>query len=236
MPYFEDLIGMGTLVDGGGRSAKDGVVVAFVYRSLNVSTRFRFTYAGVTFARAVEALVPNADRIIRSFASEAELRMGWTKLAEELRRARKQVIAGALMSHASNKPIRPNSTNVGIEARPVAGGSSDNDGTLTPREISALPRLPWNSRGFLVLGGCHTGEPVQGDKLSVADYFARQQGVPAIGQRGSGSFSKTWDSFRAHDSGDTTETVLLWSYNRGLSNNVLGDGARNQGSVSRLTS
>ena len=77
---------------------------------------------------------------------------------------------------------------------------------VNPSIIEELPQLPWAPGATLEVVGCNSGVGTP----SLAQSFARNQGVRTTGQRGFASFSKSKDKYEAIDK--TTRTVYLRAY------------------------
>lgn len=243
MPWTEDFAGTGCLADSSAPGMSiPGVVFAFIYRQppkgeeLSGSTRMRFAFAGRSFTDAMQARFPGTQAIVRSFLTEAELRIAWTALAAELQRSGARALGGAIMSHATSfQKSNPTGANYGIETKAGPTGDATDDGTLRSAEIAGMDRLPWDPRGFLLLCGCNSGSATGDGGARLADVFARRQGVVTVGQSGYAKFSKAWDRLDPHDGQDSSSNCFLWAYGEGL-NNRGGDGLRMPGYVARLAS
>jgi len=157
-----------------------------------------------------EEFSPAVDGFLeKEVRTEGEFVNAWNSIRTMAQRRRLAVWAGHLLTHAS----KPDDSSGGLEFRPHGDGR-----TLERHEITALVKLPWDNRGFLVLAGCNTGN-IGRRGWCPAQSFAEAQGVPTLGQTGYGYFSRKWLSYQDSDTG-----ICLWAFHRGK-NGALGSKA-----------
>jgi hypothetical protein len=157
--------------------------------------------------------------------TEGDFKAAWKKIADRCRNDAAVVIEGHLFTHASWLGLR----RTGLEFKK----DGVDDATVTEAEIKALEPLNWHpSFGKLTLEGCNTGEKsVRG--WCPAEAFAKRQGVTTEGQAGWGYFSSTLMVYTEIAQSPAKEVlsdrIYLWAYNRGVRNNIVGDGTRMPG-------
>ncbi len=164
--------------------------------------------------KAQESFAGYDHFVEREISTEFEFKTAWQEIYQKAINDNLIVWAGHLFTHSSKQT----DGNDGLEFR----RDDHDDGTLKRAEIAGLARLPWHTRGFLILAGCNSG--IAGDRgWTPAGDFASGQQVTTLGQVGYGYFSKVWDDYSETSPSDSP--IALWAYRRGK-NGALGNGNR----------